>query len=270
MSGRNKTNPILVVLLMAFMLGVYFLVDWITTSPIFGGRVDATEIPPTITETVVTATPVPTATAEPALTPKVEPTATMEVVTATPVPTATPEVVITATPVPTATPEATIAFVVITATPVPTATLVPTATPSPIPTVIVTEVPTMTPVPTATPTPEPTPIPTSTPTLTPTPTLEPTRSPAEIGEINFNTLKTELNKGRVGNDLVFSRNEQKKYDLYNVVSLENINDAALFEYLKEYFTNAIAPWINFRPTDGSDRLDVLTQTLASSVSDSDG
>ena len=83
----------------------------------------------------VTASPVTTATSEPASTPETTPTVTPE-------PTATP------IPTPTVTPEPTV-------TPVPTPTVTPEPTATPVPTPTVTPTPTATPKPTVTPTPTP-------------------------------------------------------------------------------------------------------------------
>ena len=297
MNGRRKSSVLSILAMIVIAVGIYLIVDMFTAddntktysetpTPTITVTVEptvtpepavtATPVPTATPEPVATATPVPTATLEPVATATPVPTATPEpVATATSVPTATPEPVVTATPVPTATPEP-----VATATPVPTATPTPepTATPTPEPTATPTPEPTATPTPepTATPTPEPTATPTPEPTATPTPeptatpTPEPTVSTDEIGDRNLTNLKNELNKARVGNDILISRTDGKKYDLYNSISIEYSDDVKLFSYLSEYFTNALGRWIDFKVLNGNSTIERLSNTMKSCVSSTDG
>ena len=201
----------------------------------------ATDVPiiPTVTNTpfvpvVVTNVPENVATATPEVwyiataAPAVKPVITEipeNVITATTVPTATPEPVITATTVPTATPE-----------PVITATTVPTATPTPIVTATPTEVPT--PVVTASPTEAPTPVVTAAPA---------TEVPPKYTKEALETARKELYKLTAGiNEILPDYNANKKYDLYNYISIDQINPNDLFVILKDIYINTLAHSLDFQ------------------------
>lgn len=137
------------------------------------------------------------------------------VITATSVPTATPEPVITSTPVPTATPEP-----VITTTPVPTATLEPVIT--------------ATPAPTATPT----------PVVTAAPATE---APPKYTKEALETARKELYKLTAGiNEILPDYTSNKKYDLYNYISVDKINPNDLFVILKDIYINTLAHSLDFQ------------------------
>ena len=142
-----------------------------------------------------------------------------------PVITEIPENVITATTVPTATPE-----------PVITATTVPTATPTPIVTATPTEVPT--PVVTASPTEAPTPVVTAAPA---------TEVPPKYTKEALETARKELYKLTAGiNEILPDYNANKKYDLYNYISIDQINPNDLFVILKDIYINTLAHSLDFQ------------------------
>lgn len=158
-------------------------------------------------------------------------------------------------------------------TPVPTATLVPTATPVPTATLV----PTATSVPTATPT--ATLIPTATPTVTPTATLiptatftsSPTATPAatsfSYNENSLNSVIYQLERLNIENEIFDEYNVEKTYDFYNYISLENIDQVKLFEYLKKFYIDVIAHSFEFdfsTPTSG-ESISVTIKTCLTSA-----
>lgn len=165
-----------------------------------------------LTIDIVAATPTPTQTSIPTITPTRTPTPTSTLTptaTRTPTPTSTSTPTATRTPTPTFTLTPTPTSPPPTSTPTPTATVTNTPTPTRIPTPTVTNTPTLSPTPTATRTPTPTtPLPTSTPTvptLTPTatatliPTATPTPRPSFL-EILINYFSTIFSQGDLNHD----------------------------------------------------------------------
>lgn len=114
-------------------------------------------------------------------------------------------------------------------TPVPTAMLVPTATS--VPTAPPTVTPTATPMPTATFT--------SSPTATPAPTS------FSYNENSLNSVIYQLERLNIENEIFDEYNVEKTYDFYNYISLENIDQVKLFEYLKKFYIDVIAHSFEF-------------------------
>lgn len=162
---RKIVIGVLLILVFAALIGIFTAAVWR-----FGGRNDA----------VLIATPAPTASAAPTITPipTAEPTS-IPTIEPTKAPTATPTAVPTAKPTKEPTPSPT---AVPTKEPVPTPTAAPTAVPTAEPTAEPT--PAATSVPTATPVfvPDETPIPTKVPTPVPTAEVTPTAAPTAADE----------------------------------------------------------------------------------------
>ena len=160
--------------------------------------------------------------------PQVDPTAsvTQQVVIT---PSAVPEI----TNAPSVTPEV---IYIATVAPVPTATFAP----------VVTWVPTATPVPTATLVPTATPARTATPAPIVTHSPVSTATPVPTSDEMLEKFSQELYKMTSGaNEILPTYTDSKKFDLYNYVSFEYIDQFKLFEVLKGFFVNTIAHSFDF-------------------------
>lgn len=158
------------------------------------------------------------------------------VVTNTPMATKTPEVWYITTVTPNNNPTVLPTDVII--TPFPTITVAPTITP--MPTITPTPTPIVTVVPTATP------VVTNPPTQVPTPTQQVTEAPSKYSKEALEIARKELYKltGGVNEilpDYIFNR----KYDLYNYITIDKINPYELFEILKDIFINTMAHSFDF-------------------------
>lgn len=187
-----------------------------------------TYIPVIVTPTVkVTNTPQPTS--APTATPEVWYFTTVtpnNIVNVTEMPTVLPTDVII---VPTNTP-----FVTVVPTSVPTATITPTSIPTFEPTATPTTAPTATPIPTA--------IPTSVPTAT----------PVVYSEEALRHVTNELKKISGGiNEILPSYDSVRKYDLYNYISIVNVDPNKLFELLKSIYIDTLAHSLDFKFEYGS-------------------
>lgn len=249
MSTRRFLTNLLIVFLVIVILVLVAIIgfDWIDSNR-NDSQPNVTDIPvvqittqPTVHTTVSTVTNTPWI-------PTIVTTAPESVATATPevwyIVTVAPTVkpVITVTPMPTTTHEP-----VITATPVPTATPVVTINP--------TETPIVTNTPTATP------VVTNPPTQAPTPTQQVTEAPPKYTKEALEIARKELYKLTGGgvNEILPDCVSNRKYDLYNYITLDKINPYELFNILKDIYINTMAHSFdfNFDYCDGIEGLEIV-------------
>lgn len=200
----------------------------------------------------------------------------------TPTPTAIPNVIIVyVTPVPTA---------AVTATPTIEPTSLPTEFPTNNPTEIPTNVPTQEPtnvpteVPTNVPTQEPTNVPTEVPTNVPTqeptnvptgvptsiPTQVPTSVPTEDMSMYYEQFKNEMSTLTISGGIYPDYTSSAKYDLYDYISVNNLDSATIFSMIRVPFENGIARWTAMDFTSSGSALNRLSHALESSICNSCG
>lgn len=276
--NMNRDQKIIVIAVVITLMVFAFLGIWVCTDekenviPDHTINVTSTTVPamPEKTELVVVITPtvIPTATERviptmlPTIVPTFEPTA---------VPTDVPTPEPTAVPTEVPTPEVTVIPMSV-PTPVPTSepTAVPTEVPTPKPTLAPTPVPTPEPttVPTEVPTPEPTVIP------TPVPTLEPTTAPTEVAELprnDYDAIVTEMSylvtpDGGIYPDVAIAPED----DLYQYLTVVQLEDSWLFECLAKPFEDGIAHWIGMEFDANRHDVDALDAALNMAISPLDG
>ena len=202
-------------------------------------------------------------------TPNVTPRVTA-VPTATPVPTPTPITIRIVTPEPTQTP-----MLVEVITPVPTETVTATETPTQVPeTQVPTETPVVTPEPTAVPTEVPTAEPTATVIPTEVPTVAPTTPPItqvpEDMEKKYATVEEELRKLTIMEGIYPDYSSAPSYDLYSYIDVNGLDQARLFKIMRKPFESGIAQWAWTDMKFNGSAIDMLSNTLNSSICENCG
>lgn len=202
-------------------------------------------------------------------TPNVTPRVTA-VPTATPVPTPTPITIRIVTPEPTQTP-----MLVEVITPVPTETVTATETPTQVPeTQVPTETPVVTPEPTAVPTEVPTAEPTATVIPTEVPTVAPTTPPVtqvpEDTEKKYATVEEELRKLTIMEGIYPDYSSAPSYDLYSYIDVNALDQARLFKIMRKPFESGIAQWTWTDMKFSGSAIDILSNTLNSSICENCG